>query len=429
MAEKKKSFWERNKERNEEAMRRADALHKAKEEGKDVTDPEVNKQVQALAQDKIDKAKVEKPTDKVPDKVPEEKSTPTVKAEPKVSEPIEEKQEIVDEVSTTEEDAETTAESIKKDIENSGIMDTEEGQEAQAAIDSNKPEMLMNITTPEGKSVLKGSYDKNGNYVPYVYTEKDTRLVKNSGLAGALTIISYALSSLGVMVGIPILPVNFYKFGATPQEDLNRLQSVENGYAELMNAGKKEATETERKRTAEREANVADIDAYKGISDEDAQKAAQVNAAVSGSNTQMDVQGQAQEWQAKQAQLDRDFQEKMANINTENTIAIANANAANQQEMARLLNDQEVQKVIKKIEYAKEAGLSQDELAKWLRAEQGVTKLAAGLGYVSDGADAASKIADIFTSRAKSDKSVKSYIVGAKDANTKLLSNLWKGRK
>lgn len=432
MAEKK-SFWERNKERNQAALDRTEALQKAKEEGKDVTNPEVNKEVQESVDKPEPKANTERSVEK-PAKV--EAKTEHNKSVVKVDEPkaIEEKQTVDGEVSepeTSTEDAETTADGIKKDIESSGILDTDEGQEAKIAIDSNKPEMLMNIVSPEGEAVLKGSYDENGNYVPYTYTEADTRLVKNPGLAGALTIVSYALSALGVMAGIPILPVNFYKFGASPQEDLNRLQSVENGYAELMNAGKAKATETERTRTAEREANVADIGAYKGISDEDAQKAAQVNAAVSGSNTQMDVQGQAQEWQAKQAQLDRDFQKEMANINTDNAIAIANANAANQQEMARLLNDQEVQKVIKKIEYAKEAGLSQDELAKWLRAEQGTTKLAAGLGYVKEGVDAAEKIAGIFMPKSDttSDKSVKSYIVGAKDANTKLLSNLWKGRK
>ena len=437
MAEKKKSFWERNKERNQAALDRADALHKAKEEGKDVTNPEVNKKVQESVKtdEEVDKEKdvpvKEKPNAKKVEveknaKIEPEKVKP-VKVEPvtdPVTDPVNEPEKV-----ETATDATSTADAINKDIENSGIMDTDEGQEAQAAIDSNKPEMLMNIVSPEGESVLKGSYDDNGNYVPYTYTEADTRLIKNPGFAGALTIVSYALSALGVMAGIPILPVNFYKFGATPQEDLNRLQSVENGYAELMNAGKAKATETERTRAAEREANVADIDTYKNISNEDVQKTAQVNAAAGGSNTQMDVQGQAQEWQAKQAQLDRDFQEKMANINTENTISIANANAANQQEMARLLNDQEVQKVVKKIEYAKENGLSQDELAKWLRAEQGVTKLAAGLGYVNEGVDAASKIAEIFMQNPPSDKKVKSYIVGAKDANTKLLSNLWKGRK
>ena len=464
MAEKKKSFWERNKERNQAALDRTEVLQKAKEEGRDVTNPEVNKKVQESVEkpepkantgtekksfwernkernqaaldrtEVLQKAKEEGGEDitnpevdkKVQESVekPEATEKPTVKTEPAVEKPVEEPANVTD-TNATDTSVEATSDAIKKDIESSGILDTDEGQEAQAAIDSNKPEMLMNIVSPEGESVLKGSYDENGNYVPYTYTEADTRLVKNPGLAGALTIVSYALSALGVMAGVPILPVNFYKFGAAPQEDLNRLQSVENGYAELMNAGKAKATETERTRAAERGANVADIDTYKNISDEGAQRAARVNAAVGGSNTQMDVQGQAQEWQAKQAQLDRDFQEKMANINTENTIAIVNANAANQQEMARLLNDQEVQKIVKKIAYAKEAGLSQDELAKWLRAEQGITKLAAGLGYVNEGADAASKIAGMFMPKGTSDKSVKKYVA----RNNDMLRKAWGGKK
>lgn len=309
------------------------------------------------------------------------------------------------------------------------LVESDEGKEVDDVIASGDPTGLQNVVAPDGQGVLKGSYDENGNYVPYVYTEADTRLVKDKGWAAALTIISAAMSALGVAAGIPIVPINFFKFGASPQEDLEKMNQVEKDYASLMNAGTAEAKGIEKTRAAAQEANISDVDAYKDLSDEDVQKAAQVNASVGGQNTQLDVQREAQEWQAKQAELDREFQKEMNSINTDSQIAILKQQGINQQDLAELMNDLDVQTVFKKIAMAEEKGLSQDDLAKWIRAEQGTTKLAAAMNYVSDAANAtanvanaAANIVDIFR-HPKSDKCVKKFVYDGKAANSKMFSS------
>lgn len=302
------------------------------------------------------------------------------------------------------------------------LVESDEGKEVDDVIASGDPTGLQNVVAPDGQGVLKGSYDANGNYVPYVYTEADTRLVKDKGWAAALTIISAAMSALGVAAGIPIVPINFFKFGASPQEDLERMNQVEKDYASLMNAGTAKAQEIEKTRAAAQEANLSDVGAYKDLSDEDVQKAAQVNASVGGQNTQLDVQREAQEWQAKQAELDRDFQKEMNNINTDSQIAILKQQGINQQDLTKLMADVEAQRIMKKIAYAKEAGLTPDETAKWLRAEQGITQFGAAMGYVGDAASVAGDIASKFIPL-KSDKDVKKFVYDGKAANSKMFSS------
>lgn len=302
------------------------------------------------------------------------------------------------------------------------LVESDEGKEVDDVIASGDPAGLQNVVAPDGQGILKGSYDENGNYVPYVYTEADTRLVKDKGWAAALTIISAAMSALGVAAGIPIVPINFFKFGASPQEDLERMNQVEKDYASLMNAGTAEAQEIEKTRAAAQEANISDVDAYKDLSDEDVQKAAQVNASVGGQNTQLDVQREAQEWQAKQAELDRDFQKEMNNLNTDSQIAILKQQGINQQDLTKLMADVDAQRIVKKLAYAKEAGLTPDETAKWLRAEQGITQFGAAMGYVGDVASVAGDVASKFIPL-KSDKCVKKFVYDGKAANSKMFSS------
>ena len=301
------------------------------------------------------------------------------------------------------------------------IIDSDEGQQVQTAVEDNDPSELENIVTPEGEAVLKGSYDENGNYIPYTYTEADTRLIKDKGWAAVLTVLSGAISAFGVLAGIPIPPINFFKFGASPQEDLERLQSIEDNYAKLRNAGTAEAQSVSKTREAEQKANVSDINAYKNIDQNDVQKAASVNASVGGQNTQLDVNREAQAFEKEMKEMDQDFQKEMNNLNTDSQIAILQQQGINQQTLAQLMNDLEVQKVFKKMEYAKEHGFTNDQIAKFISSENGTTTLARGLGYAKDGAEAVGAIVDTFVP-GKSDKNVK--VFDGKAANTKMFSKV-----
>jgi hypothetical protein len=303
------------------------------------------------------------------------------------------------------------------------LDESDEGKEANSAVEANNPTALQNIVTPDGDPVLKGTYNEDGVYLPHTYTIEDSRLVKNPGMAACLTIVSKAITALGAIAGIPIPMIDFMKFGATPEEDLQKLNENEQNYAKILNAGKAEANETIRTREATQESNLSDIDAYKNLADEDVQKTAQVNAATAGQNAQLDVQKAAQEWEAKQKELDRNFQKEMNNLNTDSQIEILKQQGVNQQDLATLMNDLDAQRIMKKIAYAKEAGLTPDETAKWLRAEQGITQFGAAMGYMGDATKVAGQVAGALMTGGISDKGVKKFVYDGKAANSKMFSS------
>lgn len=311
------------------------------------------------------------------------------------------------------------------------LNQTEEGQEAQAAVQNNDPTALQNIVTPEGDAVLKGGFDVNGNYIPHVYTDKEVGGM-SKGMAGALTIISVALAGLGAAFGIPLVPVNFYKLFGKP-EMVEAMNKQEQNYADIINNPKmagNTARETSlgsatgRQEAYENQANAAN--ANPDIYNTDTQnQVAGAQAAVSGQNTALDVQKANQEFEAKMKQMDQDFAKEMNNINTESQIAVLKQQAVNQQDLARLMNDLDAQRIMKKIAYAKNAGLTPDETAKWLRAEQGITQFGAAMGYVGDVADVAGKVAGAMMG-GNSDKGCKKFDWGK--SNTNMLRKGFKWR-
>lgn len=259
-------------------------------------------------------------------------------------------------------------ENVQKELDES-----DEAKAAKEAVDDNDPSALQNIITPEGDTVLKGGYDKDGLYVPHVYTIEESRLIKNKGLAACLTIISQAISAFGLAAGIPIKPINFLKFGSTPEEDLEKLNQNEKNYADVLNGTKTPGLTTENQRDAEREANVKDIEEYKDISDEDVQKTAQMNAAEAGQNTQLDVQKQQQDFDKWKTEYSGELQKTMQEIQNKFQLDLTDK-----------LYRQQVQAIVDKITYMKESGFSNDDIAKAIQSMEGVTTLQRGMGYAKD---------------------------------------------
>ena len=343
-----------------------------KNNGSSIENRDYNKTVQETSEEPVKEIKTQVEETEV--------EKPNVE-EPKVEEPkVEEKKE------PTNLTEAFTNQGIPENVA-SELMESDEGKEADEIIASGNPAKLQNIVAPDGQAILKGSYDENGNYVPYTYTEADTRLVKNKGWAAALTIISGALSVLGIVAGIPIVPINFFKFGASPQEDLERMNQVEKDYAALMNAGTAEAQEiekTEGAKTAAYESNAQAAIENPELYESDVQnKVAGASAALAGGNTQLQTQESQQDWQAVQNDLDRQFQKEMKDKDISGQIAILRQNGVNQKELATLMNDLEVQEVFKKAQIAEERGMKPDELAKWIRGMNGTTTLEAYAPAVS----------------------------------------------
>ena len=319
-------------------------------------------------------------------------------------------------------DVNTIPESIDKDLEAS-----DEGQYARKVVEDGDLFQLTNITDPEGNSVLKGTYDENGYYVPHIYKSGDPEVGGMSkGLAGALTIVSKALQAAGALAGIPIPPINFYDlFGQAELAD--KMNEVEKNFADLVNepikSGKTQEAESLGAATGRQEAfeNQAQSAIENPELYEKGNEVARAQAAVSGQNTAMDVAKQEQEWQSKEKELDREFAKVMNDMNTESQIAILKQQAINQKELATLMNDLDVQRVFKKIAYGEQYGKTPDDIAKWIRAEQGTTKLMAGLKMGTDVTNAAANIVSTFMN-GKSDKNVKKYVA----SNSKMLMNAWK---
>jgi hypothetical protein len=259
-------------------------------------------------------------------------------------------------------------ENVQKELDES-----DEAKAAKEAVENDDPSALQNIITPEGDAVLKGAYDKDGLYVPHVYTIEESRLVKNKGLAACLTIISQAISAFGLAAGIPIKQINFLKFGSTPEEDLEKLNENEQNYANVLNGTKTHGLTTENQRNAEREANLKDIEEYKDISDEEVQKAAQVNAATAGQNAQLDVQKQQQEFDKWKTEYSGELQKTMQEIQNKFHLDLTDK-----------LYRQQVQEIVDKIAYMKESGYSNDDIAKTIQSMEGVTTLQRGMGYAKD---------------------------------------------
>ena len=304
--------------------------------------------------------------------------------EPKVEEPkVEEPK--VEEIKTQETKKEETSvlpENVEKELDES-----DEGQLANEAVDENNPSKLQNLQDADGNPILKGTYNEDGVYLPHTYTIEDSRLVKNPGMAACLTIVSKAITALGALAGIPIPMIDFMKFGATPEEDLEKLNENEQNYAKVLNAGKGEANEIIR--TEEAKTNAYESDAQSAIDkpelyESDVQnKVAGSAAALSGGNTQLQTQESQQDWQAVQNELDRQFQKELKDKDISGQIAALKQSGINQQELATLMNDLEVQEVFKKAQIAEEQGMKPDELAKWIRGMNGTTTLEAYAPAVS----------------------------------------------
>ena len=356
------------------------------------------------------------------------KSKASPKDKPAVEAPVEDIKEQV-EVETKPED--TPEESTIPPEIDADLEASDEGQFAKKAVEDGDLFQLTNITDPEGNPVLKGTYNENGYYVPHTYKSGDPEVGGMSkGMAGVLTIISKAVTAAGALAGIPIPPVNFYDlFGQAELAD--KMNEVEKNFADLVNEPKK-AGETQKAEalgsaTGRQEAyenQATSANENPNLYNTAVQnQVAGAQAAVGGQNTQLDVAKQEQEWQSKEKELDRDFAKVMNDMNTDSQIAILKQQAINQQELAQLMNDLDVQKVFKKIEYGKAHGMKPDDVAKWIRAEQGTTKLMAGMKMGTDAANAAANIVGTFMP-GESDKNVKKYVA----SNSKMLMNAWKRR-
>lgn len=308
------------------------------------------------------------------------------------------------------------------------LDESDEGQEANSAVEANNPTALQNIVTPDGDPVLKGTYNEDGVYLPHTYTIEDSRLVKNPGMAACLTIVSKAITALGAIAGIPIPMIDFMKFGATPEEDLQKLNENEQNYAKILNAGKAEANETIR--TEEAKTNAYESNAQSALDKPELyesnvqNKVAGASAALAGGNTQLQTQESQQDFQAKQNEFDRQFQKELAQINNDSAMALLQQQGINAQELLKLQADENAMADLKKIKAMKDANISKEDAAQWIRSMGGMTTLQAYLGPLINGVGQATGVLANLFADGGSDKGIKKFVYDGKSANSKMFSKL-----
>lgn len=264
------------------------------------------------------------------------------------------------------------------------LDETDEGQFAKEAVDNKDPSALQNIVDKDGNPVMKGEYTfgEDSVYKPYTYSLTEAAKLQNKGWAGAATIVSKALSAFGLMFGIPIVPINFFKLLGT-DEYAKGLNENEQNYAKIINAGKEEANIITRSGNAKREKNVKDAETYENLSDEQLQKTAQMNAAEAGQNTQLDVQKQQQEFDKWKTEYAGDLQKTMQEIQNKFQLDLTDK-----------LYRQQVQAIVDKVTYMKESGWSEQEISTAIQTMAGITKLQRQMGYAKDAVGMVTNIAN-----------------------------------
>lgn len=291
---------------------------------------------------------------------------------------------------------------------------------------------LGRITDENGESILAGSYDKDGYFVPApVDRNKDKMFLGSKKGAFFATIISAAITAAGVALGIP---VPFFDFNKERNENIDKsvddFINVRDYYAQLVNDPKAAAEKIRQESNANLEADVNRMDEAQNYTPEEIQKGASFNAATKrADNSTMDVNAQNIDYEKWSKTLDTETQKWLKNKDVDLAQWLNNADSAQQIAMAKLLNDQNNHRIIDQIEYGKAHGWSADQMAQLVKKLNGVTNVDAVMDNIGKGANVLTSIANSVAGfipgggggDGKSDKRVK--VFDAKSANTNMFKS------
>lgn len=351
------------------------------------------------------------------------------------------------------ESSKTTAESTEINLEDGtevadmgGVKDVlrkvsnlPDGQEKDAveAAKNGDVSQLGRITDENGESILAGSYDKNGYFVPApVDRNKDKMFLGSKKGAFFATIISAAITAAGVALGIPI---PFFDFNKERNENIDKsvddFINVRDYYTQLVNDPKAAAEKIRQESNANLEADVNRMDEAQNYTPEEIQKGASFNAATKrADNSTMDVNAQNIDYEKWSKTLDTETQKWLKNKDVDLAQWLNNADSAQQIAMAKLLNDQNNHRIIDQIEYGKAHGWSADQMAQLVKKLNGITNVDAVMDNIGKGANILTSIANSVTGfipggggDGKSDKRVKVY--DAKSAAAKANTNMFKSTR
>lgn len=259
---------------------------------------------------------------------------------------------------------------------------------------------LPKITLPTGEGLFQVNFDKNGNAYPPERAEIPKPALESRGAAAFFTVMSVLLSAF---TGGLVPPINFGKLLGT-EEYWDRVYEQNKNVADLMNKGAEQnlMNEVQNKQTQER-INIADANKDKLNS------YAQLQEAEAG--------GTGYQQAALSAELQKSLQENQLNMD----LTKLKLTFEQQKDMANLLYDQEVKKVVNQIQAMKDKGMSTDEIAKYMSSMAGNTSVKRFFDYFGQGTQGAANLISIFNPG--SDKKIKTF--DAKPVNTNMLRKAW----
>ena len=259
---------------------------------------------------------------------------------------------------------------------------------------------LSKITLPTGKEIYQINYDQNGNAYPPKRAEIPDPALKSRGAAAFFTVMSVLLSAF---TGGLVPPINFGKLLGT-EEYWDRVYEQNEAVTNLQNKGAEQnlMNEVQNKQTQERldlaEANKDKIADYAKLQEAEAGGTGYQQAALS-------------------AELQKSLQENQLNMD----LTKMKLTFEQQKDMANLLYNQEVKKVVNQIQAMKDKGMSTDEIAKYMSSMSGNTSVKRFFDYFGQGTQGAANLLSIFNP--PSDKKVKTF--DAKPVNTNMLRKAW----
>ena len=276
------------------------------------------------------------------------------------------------------------------------VKEADEIAYAKEAIDNNDAVSLMNITFPgaNGETPLFDFDFSPDGKVAARFTEPEIAdpAIKSPKVALLLTVLSVLLSGAS---GGMLPPINFAKLAGT-NEYWKRYNDMKQNIADMANGVELRQAEID-----QAAANKENLPAY-----------GQMKEAEAGSTG------------LQQAKLSADLQKQLTTMGLANAIDLKKLDIQAQQDLSKLLYDQEVQRAIKEIQAADGAGIDFDKLAKYKQAVGGTTSVGRFLDYVQKAAGAgASAVGAITGMNGGSDKNIKKF----SSANTNMLRKhkLW----
>lgn len=374
----------------------------------DMSTPEkVKYQVQAADKDKEEKKKKE-PEKKKAESKPEKKITTELNATPEEHEkakkdtmvregygekPAEEKPLKTDLNTQLDEKAAEIGISLTPEIKNS-----DEVQYAIDAIENGDPSKFSDMTTPNGASLFNLEYDQNGNAFAAQIPEISKPALESKGAAALFTITSILLS---ITTGGLFPPINFGELLGT-NEYWEKVDAANKAIADIANRGYEQNLMNKvQNAQTQAEMNLAETNKEK------IPALGQMKEAMGGATS------------FQQAELSANLQKQMQKAE----IDFRKYNLEQTKELAKLAADLDAKKVPMQIEACRKAGISDDDIAKFVKANSGVDTINRVMDYINQGAETLESVGGAVGN------AIAPFRVDARGMNNSMLGNEWRNRR